>query len=295
MAIAPRDLRNHYGDLLARAEAGESLDVVRDGRVVATLGPPRRPLALPAGGWSRPSVPPSRSTSNGSSRTSTARAGSTTGSTIPCCRGRSDRERRLLAPRSARTPWQPSSLKQRTSSQSVDVECLWTLWSAPSDTRRARPRSVALRCLAIAADATGSGFRSSSARSCWTPERRIRRRVHHRRERLTCGVCGLRIAYALRTVRSRMPFSGARPSAWSEDHIARHRVTMVEVNEVLAGRHRESPGREASTIITGQTQAGRYLLIVAVTDSDGGDDLAFIVTARPMTEREKRTFKRSMT
>jgi antitoxin (DNA-binding transcriptional repressor) of toxin-antitoxin stability system len=47
MAIAPRDLRNHYGDLLARAEAGESLDVVRDGRVVATLGPPRRPAGTP--------------------------------------------------------------------------------------------------------------------------------------------------------------------------------------------------------------------------------------------------------
>jgi uncharacterized protein len=92
-----------------------------------------------------------------------------------------------------------------------------------------------------------------------------------------------------------MLFSGERPSAWSEDHIARHGVTMAEVNEVLAGRHRESPGREASTIITGQTQAGRYLLIVAVTDSDDSDDLAFIVTARPMTEREKRTFKRSMT
>lgn len=49
MTIAPRDLRNHYGDLLARVEAGESLDVVRDGRVVATLGPPRRPAGTPRG------------------------------------------------------------------------------------------------------------------------------------------------------------------------------------------------------------------------------------------------------
>jgi antitoxin (DNA-binding transcriptional repressor) of toxin-antitoxin stability system len=49
MSVAPRDLRNHYGDLLARAEAGESLDVVRDGRVIATLGPPRRPGGTPRG------------------------------------------------------------------------------------------------------------------------------------------------------------------------------------------------------------------------------------------------------
>lgn len=45
--VAPRDLRNHYGDLLTRAEQGEHIDVVRDGRVVATLGPPRRPAGTP--------------------------------------------------------------------------------------------------------------------------------------------------------------------------------------------------------------------------------------------------------
>jgi antitoxin (DNA-binding transcriptional repressor) of toxin-antitoxin stability system len=48
-SVAPRDLRNHYGELLARAEAGESVDVVRDGRIVATLGPPRRPAGTPRG------------------------------------------------------------------------------------------------------------------------------------------------------------------------------------------------------------------------------------------------------
>lgn len=65
---------------------------------------------------------------------------------------------------------------------------------------------------------------------------------------------------------------------------------MAEISEVLASTHRESPGREASTIVTGRTRAGRYLLIVAVDD----DGLAFVVTARPMNEREKRAFKRSM-
>ena len=49
MAAAPRDLRNHYGDLLARAEAGESVDIIRDGRVIATLGPPHRPAGTPRG------------------------------------------------------------------------------------------------------------------------------------------------------------------------------------------------------------------------------------------------------
>lgn len=47
MAVAPRDLRNNYGELLDRAERGESIDVERHGRVIATLGPPRRPPATP--------------------------------------------------------------------------------------------------------------------------------------------------------------------------------------------------------------------------------------------------------
>lgn len=43
---APRDLRNNYGDLLARASAGEHVDIVRDGVTIATLGPPRRPRGV---------------------------------------------------------------------------------------------------------------------------------------------------------------------------------------------------------------------------------------------------------
>ncbi len=42
--VQPRDLRNHYGDLLRRVQAGETLDIVRDGVPVASLTPPRRPL-----------------------------------------------------------------------------------------------------------------------------------------------------------------------------------------------------------------------------------------------------------
>lgn len=45
--VPARDLRNHYGRLLERAAAGESIDIERDGRLVATLGPPRRPAGTP--------------------------------------------------------------------------------------------------------------------------------------------------------------------------------------------------------------------------------------------------------
>jgi antitoxin (DNA-binding transcriptional repressor) of toxin-antitoxin stability system len=39
----PRDLRNSYGDLLRRVQAGETVDIVRDGVAIASLTPPRLP------------------------------------------------------------------------------------------------------------------------------------------------------------------------------------------------------------------------------------------------------------
>ncbi|WP_052669026.1 type II toxin-antitoxin system Phd/YefM family antitoxin [Nitriliruptor alkaliphilus] len=39
----PRDLRNNYGDLLRRVQAGETVDIVRDGVAIASLTPPRLP------------------------------------------------------------------------------------------------------------------------------------------------------------------------------------------------------------------------------------------------------------
>jgi hypothetical protein len=85
-----------------------------------------------------------------------------------------------------------------------------------------------------------------------------------------------------------MPLRAPKPSRWSEEHIGEHDVKMDEVTEVLGARHIESPGRDGTTIITGQTESGRYLLVVAVDD----EGLAFIVTAREMTESEKRAYRR---
>jgi hypothetical protein len=47
-------------------------------------------------------------------------------------------------------------------------------------------------------------------------------------------------------------------------------------------------GRDGTTLLFGRTYAGRYLLVVLL--ADGGD--AFVVTARDMTESEKKTFRR---
>jgi uncharacterized DUF497 family protein len=89
-----------------------------------------------------------------------------------------------------------------------------------------------------------------------------------------------------------------RWSEWSEEHIARHRVKASEVRQVLRnrpllvrdgrvakveGEHRES------TNVYGVTDADRHLFIVLSVDPNG--TAAFVVTARPMTDRERREFR----
>lgn len=83
------------------------------------------------------------------------------------------------------------------------------------------------------------------------------------------------------------------PITWTEDaenHIARHGVAPHEVEEVLYGRPRYvASGRDRSTLVFGTTFAGRHLLVVTADAQDGG---AYIVTARGMTDNERRTFRR---
>ena len=49
------------------------------------------------------------------------------------------------------------------------------------------------------------------------------------------------------------------------------------------------PGRDGATLLFGQTRAGRYLLVVLATSGDGR---WHVVTARTMTDSERRIFKK---
>jgi uncharacterized DUF497 family protein len=84
------------------------------------------------------------------------------------------------------------------------------------------------------------------------------------------------------------------PITWneaSEDHIAqRHNVLPQEVEQVFYGHpRRQVPGKNGTTLLYGQTDAGRYLLVVTAPSNDGG---TFIVTAREMTDTERKTFQK---
>jgi len=85
----------------------------------------------------------------------------------------------------------------------------------------------------------------------------------------------------------------SREIFWSperESHIARHGVKPGEVEDVCcSGPRWHAAGRGGSTLVYGTSSAGRYLLVVLVEASDGRH---LVVTARDMTDSERRTFRR---
>ena len=81
--------------------------------------------------------------------------------------------------------------------------------------------------------------------------------------------------------------------AWdeaSEAHVARHAITPDEVEDVLFCRPRlVQAGLHGTTYVMGTTLAGRYLFVVVAEAGRGG---VHVVTAREMTEAERRRFRR---
>lgn len=82
---------------------------------------------------------------------------------------------------------------------------------------------------------------------------------------------------------------------WPDDrieHIARHGVMPEEVEQVCFGkplvRREKSEGESPVYYVQGQTEAGRYLFCVVIRLPDG---TGYPVTARDMTDKEKRRFR----
>jgi hypothetical protein len=74
----------------------------------------------------------------------------------------------------------------------------------------------------------------------------------------------------------------------SEGHIARHGISPPEVDHGVNARPIwTTPGRSGTTLVYCTTSAGRYLLVVLAEELDG---TWRVVTARDMTDSERRTF-----
>ena len=76
------------------------------------------------------------------------------------------------------------------------------------------------------------------------------------------------------------------------DHIAQHGVTSDEVNEVCFGKpfiqRAKTQGKNPVYYVLGQTNAGRHLFCVVIQFPDGR---GYPVTARSMTDKEKRRYR----
>lgn len=77
----------------------------------------------------------------------------------------------------------------------------------------------------------------------------------------------------------------------NEDHMARHGVHPDEVEELFSGRHQVYKSREGRYVAMGHSLSGRHLMVVFELKSPGE---IRVVTARDMTDREKKRFKRSL-
>jgi uncharacterized protein len=72
---------------------------------------------------------------------------------------------------------------------------------------------------------------------------------------------------------------------------AKHRVIWDEVLAVCFGDTLHvRRGREGTDLLYGQTDAGRYLIVVAVPDVNEAGTW-HVVTAREMTDRERAAFR----
>ena len=79
---------------------------------------------------------------------------------------------------------------------------------------------------------------------------------------------------------------------WDEesiDHIARHGVEPEEVEELLSRRHLWHRGRAGRYVALGRSAAGRYLMAVLARRASG---VYHVITARDMTDGERRRFKK---
>lgn len=78
---------------------------------------------------------------------------------------------------------------------------------------------------------------------------------------------------------------------WNASHIARHGVRLEEAESVVRRARKPYPLRrgEDKWLVWGKSEFGRILQVVFVLDDD---DTVFIIHARPLTENEKRRYRR---
>jgi hypothetical protein len=74
-----------------------------------------------------------------------------------------------------------------------------------------------------------------------------------------------------------------------EPHIYNHRVTELEVEEVLESPGEDRPGREDSRVALGRTRAGRHLRVIYLPEPG---DAIFVITAYDLAGKPLLAYRR---
>jgi uncharacterized DUF497 family protein len=79
---------------------------------------------------------------------------------------------------------------------------------------------------------------------------------------------------------------------WNLGHVAEHGVEPEEAEYVVNHARRPYPERsgKAKYLVRGHNAAGDHLQVIFVLDDD--DRTAYVIHARPLTEAERRRFRR---
>ena len=78
---------------------------------------------------------------------------------------------------------------------------------------------------------------------------------------------------------------------WNIEHLAEHGITPEEAEMVVEGARKPFPRRveEEKFLVWGRGRGGRLLQVLFLREES---DLAFVIHARPLTEVEKRRYRR---
>jgi uncharacterized DUF497 family protein len=78
---------------------------------------------------------------------------------------------------------------------------------------------------------------------------------------------------------------------WSREHIAEHGIEPEDAEMVVRNARPPFPEEieDEKLIVKGRGVGGRFLQVVYLLDPDG---TAFVIHARPLTEREKKQLRR---
>jgi len=82
-----------------------------------------------------------------------------------------------------------------------------------------------------------------------------------------------------------------RWNQWNIEHIAEHGVSAADAEFVIRNAKNPFPQAQGNGkfLVWGQNSAGRYLQVIYIFSPD---DVTFVVHARPLTDSDKRKFRR---